>query len=280
MLAAFDRKGPTFRHEEFKEYKAQRKPAPDDLIPQFSMVGEVLDAFNIPVVKKKGFEADDIIGTLVTKVGEGASKIVVTGDMDALQLVNETTSVFVLRRGVSDTVTYDSAAVLGRFGFGPELVADYKGLRGDPSDNIPGLPGVGEKTAKDLVTRFGAIENIYKHLDELPDKVQRRLQGKKQEALFSRKLATIKRDVEVDFDLRDAVVTDYDVAQVRALFERLELKSFMQRLPRSARAEAQPTLFTRGGKTEGKNEYILPDNYHLVEGKEAEKLREQLGKEK
>jgi len=281
VVAAFDMKGPTFRHEEFKEYKAHRRPAPDDLISQFNMVGEVLGAFNIPVVKKKGFEADDIIGTLVTKVGDEVSKVVVTGDMDALQLVNETTSVFALKRGVSDTVTYDSAAVLGRFGFGPELVADYKGLRGDPSDNIPGLPGVGEKTAKDLVTRFGAIENIYKHLDELPDKVQRRLQGKKQEALFSRKLATIRRNVKVSFDLRDAVVTDYDAARVRALFERLELKSLMPRLPQSARGETQPTLFTRASSPGVSPARALPNNYHLVESeKEQRELRERLAKEK
>ena len=160
VVVAFDMKGPTFRHKEFKEYKAHRKAAPDDLIEQFDLVREVVRAFNIPVIEKKGFEADDIIGTLVSQIDGDVKKIVVTGDLDTLQLVNETTSVFTLKRGVSDTVLYTKEAVWERYGFAPELVPDYKGLRGDPSDNIPGVSGVGEKTAKDLVAQLGSIENI------------------------------------------------------------------------------------------------------------------------
>ncbi|MFH1354226.1 MAG: DNA polymerase I [bacterium] len=277
VVAAFDMKGPTFRHKEFADYKAHRKEAAAELITQFDLVRDVLKAFNVPVMQRKGFEADDIIGTLVTEIDGEVDKIIVTGDLDALQLVDKSTSVFTLKRGVTDTVMYDEAAVRERFGFEPRLMVDYKGLRGDPSDNIPGLAGVGEKTAKELVVKYGSIEDIYKNLDKLSPRVRSRLKGKKKETLFSRKLATVRRDVKIEFNLDDAVMTDYDTAEVMALFERLELKSLMQRLPKSAKGEMQPTLFTRTSK---ERKCILQDNYHLVESKEdREDLKKRLAKE-
>src|SRR3989344_3550980 len=168
VIAAFDVKGPTFRKEKFAAYKAQRKPMDDALAAQFPLVKEVLKAFSIPMIELKGFEADDVIGTLVAKINGNVQKVIVTGDMDTLQLIDGLTSVFTLRRGVTDTILYDAEMVKTQYGFGPEYVTDYKGLRGDPSDNIPGVAGIGEKTAKELIARYGSIENIYKHIDKLP----------------------------------------------------------------------------------------------------------------
>lgn len=279
VVAAFDVKGPTFRHKEFTEYKAHRKAAPDDLVAQFDLVREVLRAFNIPIVEKRGFEADDVIGALVTEVGDSVNKVIVTGDLDLLQLVDESTSVFTLKRGMSDTVLYTEAAVHERFGFKPDLVVDYKGLRGDPSDNIPGVAGVGEKTAMELVAKYGKIENIYEHLDELSTRAKTRLKGNKRQALFSRKLATVKRDVALDFDLDEAVLDDYDVDDVRSVFERFELKSLIPRLPKSAHRRQMTLLDTKrepAGEQAG-----LPSHYHLVESVvEQKRLRALLGKEK
>jgi DNA polymerase I len=277
VVVAFDMKGPTFRHKEFKEYKAHRKVAPDDLIEQFDLVREVVRSFNIPVIEKQGFEADDIVGTLVKRIDGGVKKIVVTGDLDTLQLVDDFTSIFTLKRGVSDTILYTEEKVLERYGFVPELVPDYKGLRGDPSDNIPGVQGVGEKTAKDLVAQFGSIENIYEHMEELPTRAQTRLKGHKKEALFSRKLATIKLDAKIQFKLEEALLPDYDVEEVLKVFNKLELKSLIQRVPKSNRG-AQMTLL--GGAGESEKKVKLPKHYQLVETPdEQKKLRALLEKQ-
>jgi len=225
VVAAFDVAGPTFRHKEYAQYKANRGEAPEDLIVQFQGAREVLESFGIPIVSKKGFEADDIIGTLVKKIDGDVQKIIVTSDMDALQLVDDNTKVFSLRKGMTDTVLYDEEMVRERYGFGPELVVDYKGLRGDPSDNIPGVDGVGDKTATDLIVEFGNIEEIYKHLDDAPKRAQTRLEGKKKEALLSRKLATIKQDVSFKFSLKDAELDGYDTNDVRKQFALFGFKS-------------------------------------------------------
>jgi DNA polymerase-1 len=279
VVAAFDVKGPTFRKEKFADYKAHRKPTPEDLISQFDIVRDVLTAFSIPWLEKKGFEADDIIGTLVEQVGSAAQKIIVTGDMDTLQLIDDYTSVFTLRRGVTDTVLYDANMVRQQYGFGPELVIDYKGLRGDPSDNIPGVKGVGEKTAKDLISTYGNIEEIYKHFKKLPPRAQRLLEGKEKDAYFSRELATIHREVPIKFDLPLAELKGYDVRKVREVFSKFEFRSLLTRLPDGG-ANAQPSLFSdTDGKQKETND--MPANYHLVEGEaEQKKLMEMLQWEK
>ncbi len=144
IACTFDLKGPTFRHEQFEAYKAQRETPPDEFIDQIELVYDVLEVFNIPIYSAQGYEADDVIGTLVHKMNKTKPDlkcIIVTGDMDALQLVNKQTCVFTIRRGIADTITYDEAAVRERYGFGPKQVIDYKALRGDPSDNIPGVTG-------------------------------------------------------------------------------------------------------------------------------------------
>lgn len=286
VVAAFDMKGPTFRHEAYKEYKAHRKAAEDDLVAQFPLVKDVVEAFNIPIIEKQGFEADDVVGTLTAKY-PGISKVIVTGDADALQLVDEETKVFTLRRGVKDTVIYDVAGVKDKYGFLPEHVPDYKGLCGDASDNIPGVAGVGDKTARDLVAKYGSIEKIYENIEELPKRARTRLEDHKKEALFSRDLATIRRDVPVEMDLEDARMEDYGIEEVRELFEKFGFKSLLARLPKSSRGEMQATLLSNDQSPNQNSEKIpnsqypisLPEGYFIADSEEKVKeLKKKLGK--
>lgn len=276
VVAAFDMAGPTFREEEFKEYKAQRKPVDAELISQFELTRRLVRAFNIPILEKQSFEADDVIGTVTRLVDGGVRKIIVTGDADALQLVDATTTVFALKRGITDTVLYDEAVARERFGFPPAALPEYKGLRGDPSDNIPGVRGIGEKSAQSLIVQYGSIEEVYRHLDELPERLQAKLKGHKREALLSRRLAVIRRDVPLDFSLDKAALHDFDPAEVRKLFEELGFRSLLERLSVFVRAFAPG--YGRHSKTA---ERIMPTNYHLVTGlKEQAVLRARLKKEK
>lgn len=274
VVAAFDMPGPTFRHKLDPNYKAHRQKVDQELIDQFAPVRDVVEAFNIPIIDKAGFEADDIIGTLTQQLNSEMAKVIVTGDMDVLQLVDENTSVFTLKRGLADTVLYDQALVREKYGFGPELLADYKGLCGDPSDNIPGVAGIGEKTAQELVGKYGTLENIFAHLPDLPKRARARLAGHEHEALDSRTLATIVRDVPVLFSLEAAELADYDVTRVHEIFEKLEFRSLLSRLPKSKNGSVQPTLFKNRSPT-------LPKHYHVVETPaEQKKLQARLLKEK
>ena len=162
IAVTFDMSGLTFRHVQYKEYKATRVKADQELYNQIPLVHEVVEVFGLPIYEKKGYEADDVIGTIVKKMEKekDTEVFIVTGDMDTLQLVSEKAKVYTLRKGISDVVVYDVAAVKARFGFGPEKMVDYKALRGDASDNIPGVPGIGEKTATELILKFGSIKNI------------------------------------------------------------------------------------------------------------------------
>src|SRR5690606_6996161 len=163
IAACFDLPQATHRHEQFKDYKATRKKADDALIAQINRAREVLDAFGIPSYEAPGFEADDLLGAISEQIKEEVNVVIASGDMDTLQLVDDKkVQVYTLKRGIKDTVLYDEEGVKERFGFSPELLPDYKGLRGDPSDNIPGIKGIGEKTATILVTTFGSLEGIYK----------------------------------------------------------------------------------------------------------------------
>lgn len=280
VIAAFDVKGPTFRKEKFAAYKAHRKPMEDDLAAQFPLVKEVLNAFGIPIIELKGFEADDVIGTLVKRINGNVKKIIVTGDMDTLQLIDGLTSVFTLRRGVTDTILYDAEMVKTQYGFGPERMIDYKGLRGDPSDNIPGVKGVGEKTAKELIYKYGSVENIFEHLEEITGRAKTMLEGHKEDALFSKELATIHQEVPIDFSLEAAQLDGYDTAKVRAVFEKFEFRSLLARLPNGGTA-IQPSLFS-SPQAAAQKEISLPKNYHVVESEADQKkllselLRERL----
>src|SRR3989344_1147810 len=211
IAASFDLAAPTFRHEEFAEYKSHRIKAPDELYAQIPMVKDILIAMGIPIYERQGFEADDLIGSLAEKSKDfpDVQTIIATGDLDTLQLVEgDKVVVFTLRKGVTDTVTYNEKEVKKRFsGLLPGQMTDYKGLKGDPSDNIPGVPGIGEKTAITLIGKYKSIENLYEQLakDKKPKDISPKLAEKllenKDMAFFSKKLATIIRNVEVDFSL-------------------------------------------------------------------------------
>lgn len=222
IVACFDLPDPTYRHEAFEGYKATRTKTDDALVAQLIRSRDIFEAFGIPVYDRPGFEADDMLGTIVeeTKKAKDLEIIIASGDMDTLQLVEKNrVKVYTLRKGIKDTILYDEAGVRGRFGFGPELIPDYKGLRGDPSDNIPGVVGVGEKTAMELISKFGPLEEIYKKLkkDEkelIAAGIKKRmvdlLRENEEEAQFSKMLATIRRDAPIDFVLptvswRDAI---------------------------------------------------------------------------
>ncbi|MBU1102296.1 DNA polymerase I [Patescibacteria group bacterium] len=251
LVATFDLAGPTFRHKEFEDYKATRVKAPDELYAQIGRVKDVLHAFNVPIFEKEGYEADDIIGTLAEKVSRLKTKneklktIIVTGDLDTLQLIDENTNVYTLKKGVRDTVIYDEKAVKERYGLTPEQIADFKGLKGDPSDNIPGVPGVGEKTAAELLKQYGSMENLYKEIEKLeirklktkkpkPKTINQKLIEKllehKEQAFFSKYLATIKRDAPIKFNLREALAQDYSREKVTNLFKELGFYSLVNRL--------------------------------------------------
>jgi DNA polymerase-1 len=234
IVATFDLKKPTFRHKEFKDYKATRVKAPDDLYAQIPRVKELVKAFNIPIAEKEGYEADDLLATFVRKTEKlhpDVEVIVVTGDLDTLQLVNDKTKVFALRRGMSDSVLYDEKAIFKRYGLKPDQMNDYKGLRGDPSDNLPGVKGVGEKTAAQLLQKYGTLENIYKNISEIKEGIRKKLEKDKVQAYFSKKLATLVDNVPVNFDLEKARTEDFSRVKVINLFRDLEFFSLLRRLP-------------------------------------------------
>ncbi|MCC6314017.1 MAG: DNA polymerase I [Thermomicrobiales bacterium] len=239
--------GRTFREEEYADYKAHRGPMPDDLRPQVARIEEFVDALAIPIERRDGFEADDVIGSLAARCShEGDLRVViVTGDSDLLQLVDDNVTVTLPgAQRFNDLRIYDLAAVLARFGFGPDLVPDYKALVGDTSDNIPGVPGIGEKTAKALIGRFGGVEEILAHADDItPTRARNAIANNADLARLSLRLATIRRDLDIPLDLDRSRVGDYDREAIVDLFRELEFgRGMLNRLPepKSERAEAKP----------------------------------------
>jgi DNA polymerase-1 len=235
FAVAFDKKGPTFRHELYDAYKAHRPAAPDELIAQLGRVKDMVRTFHIPVFEMDRYEADDVLGALSRQAGEqGVDTVIVTGDADTMQLVSPHTKILYPRAGraFSDTTLFDEAAVKEKYGVGPEHIADLKAMEGDPSDNIPGVPGVGEKTAVKLIQEFGSVEDIYKRLDEVePPKLRDKLRENEGAARQSKELATIVADLPVKLDLDECRVSSFDRPQAAALFRELEFFSLLNRLP-------------------------------------------------
>lgn len=234
ILASFDLPGKTFRHQEFEEYKANRVKAPDELYAQIERIKELVRAFNIPIYETPGFEADDVIGTMVSQSEqhqEAIENIIVTGDMDTLQLVSPKTKVYALRKGMSDTITYDEKLVQERYGLASDQFVDFKALRGDASDNIPGVKGIGEKTAVELLKEYGTLDAIYNSLSKLKTSVRKKLEEGKQDAVMSKRLASIVRDVPMQLDISKAIVKDFDREKVVKLFQELEFYSLVKRIP-------------------------------------------------
>jgi DNA polymerase-1 len=260
VAVTFDRKEATFRHEAFKEYKAQRVKQPQELYDQIPWIKKIVSAFRLPVFEMAGFEADDVIGTIAEKVGHTTAPIetiIVTGDLDTLQLIDDHTKVYTLKRGMNDTIIYDEAAVKERYGLQPAQLIDFKALRGDPSDNIPGVKGIGEKTALELIKEFNSIKGIYtalhksdSALENFSVKVVELLKNFEPEAELSQKLVTIVRNVEFDFNLDSCKL------------QRLEFKSLLSKIP-----ELQQKLELKSPNESGIPAVGRPNHgkYHLIE---------------
>ena len=267
-VVAFDKKAPTFRHKKFKNYKIHRKPMDDDLIKQILPVHKVVEDLNIPIFEVDGYEADDVIGTLarqavqktrntqrirksenlkirksdlsdnlkirhteLSEFSESLEVIIVTGDQDAMQLVGDNVKVFMPARGKQAEKIYDEKAVLEKYRLKPLQIVDFKALAGDSSDDIPGVSGIGPKTATNLLNKYNTFEKIYASLDELPVKIAEKLKRDEKQALLSQELARIDTESPVKLDLRACRLTDYDRGKVIKLFEELEFKSLIEKLP-------------------------------------------------
>lgn len=232
ILVAFDKDKKTFRTEMFTQYKANRATAPDELQGQFGLLREVLTALNIDYLELQGYEADDIIGTLSKKAEEdGIETVIVTGDSDTLQLVSDTTTVIMTRKGITEIDHYDTAAVKKRYEVDPPGLIEIKALMGDTSDNIPGVPGVGIKTATKLIKEYGTLENLYKNLAQVSGKkLVERLQENRELAFLSRELGTIIRDIDIPCNLEDYQVKEPDYHNLHQLYQRLEFSSLLKAL--------------------------------------------------
>ncbi|MFC2026639.1 DNA polymerase I [Chloroflexota bacterium] len=231
---AFDRKAPTFRHHLFDQYKANRPPTPEELVNQLGRVRQLVEAFNIPIFELDGYEADDFLGALSHQASsQSIDTVIVTGDADAMQLVSPRVKVLYPkpRRSFSDTMLYDEDAVNEKYGVKPEHIADLKALVGDPSDNIPGIPGIGSKTAARLIQQFGGIDQIYRHIDEVtPEKLRNLLHDNENTARRSKELTTIVTELPVRLNLEESKLSRFDRQKVAGVFRELEFASLLPRL--------------------------------------------------
>jgi len=234
VAVAFD-VGRTFRHDQFPDYKAHRAATPEELHTQMARIREIVSAFNIPVFTQEGYEADDVLGTLAHQAAEqGVETIIVTGDSDIFQLIEPDVKVMITGRRYSDTTVYDDEKIAERYGLRPEQLIDFKALVGDTSDNIPGVRGVGAKTAARLLQQFGTLQAIYDHLDEIPSaSVRKNLAAGRGDAFLSRDLVTIRRDLTLHLDLDACKTRDFDRTRVLKLFRELGFRSLVDRLPSS-----------------------------------------------
>ena len=280
IACAFDTHAPTFRDEVYADYKAGRAKTPEDLPPQFDRVKQLLDAFTIPSCERDGYEADDILGALSQQASQqGIETIIVTGDADTMQLVGPLVRVlYPGARALTDATLYDEARVLERYGVPADRVADWKGLKGDPSDNIPGVPGVGDKTASKLLQDYGSVEELYEHLDLVtPPRIRELLRTYEEQARQSKYLATIVRDMPVVLDLEACHVRGYDRAQVVRLLRELEFNSLLSRLPQQEGAavavggqlsllgEQASETQVAVGKSAPEGDYIVVDTPEALE---------------
>ena len=232
MLVAFDRKAPTFRHKEYDQYKAGRKGMPMELAMEMPILKDILDAMGIARFEIDGFEADDILGTAARMAEEeGIHTFVITGDRDALQLATDMTSVIINKKGMSDFKLYDDKAMMDEYGFDHEQFIDYKALRGDTSDNIPGIPGVGEKTATALIQQFGSLENLITNIDQVSNvKLRAKIEDGAMSAMMSKRLATIVKNVPMDMTIDDFEIKDQDTDKLIDLYTKLEFKTYLAKL--------------------------------------------------
>ncbi len=232
VVCCFD-VGRSFRADRYEGYKATRRPTPDDLRDQFPIVRETLAAFGIPIYEMQGYEADDLIGSLSRQAeSAGLETLIVSGDLDMLQLVSEHTRLMTTRMGVQSTVIYDPARIRERYGLAADQMIDFKALKGDATDNIPGIPGVGDKTAARLLVAFGSLDEVFDRIAEVtPDKLRQKLLDNRDDVMLWRELVTIDRQAPIELDLEHARLADYDRSEVIRLFREYEFRSLLERLP-------------------------------------------------
>ncbi|WP_028991509.1 DNA polymerase I [Thermoanaerobacter thermocopriae] len=238
IAIAFDKKAPTFRHKEYQDYKATRQAMPEELAEQVDYLKEIIDGFNIKTLELEGYEADDIIGT-ISKLAEekGMEVLVVTGDRDALQLVSDKVKIKISKKGITQMEEFDEKAILERYGITPQQFIDLKGLMGDKSDNIPGVPNIGEKTAIKLLKDFGTIENLIQNLSQLKGKIKENIENNKELAIMSKRLATIKRDIPIEIDFEEYKVKKFNEEKLLELFNKLEFFSLIDNIKKKSSIE-------------------------------------------
>ena len=232
ILVALDAPGKTFRHVDYAEYKGTRRETPQELGVQLTAAREFIKALGIPTLELIGYEADDIVGTVSRKAeANGYDTTIVTGDLDALQLVDDCVSVLTPKMGMTDTVLYDPAAVFERFGFQPRQLTDYKALKGDSSDNIPGIAGIGDKGATEMIQKFNTVEELLERYEELDPKYKKKLDGNTDAMLRWKRLATIDCDAPVEYDFKPFVLHSTEVESAVAFLEAYEMRSHARRAP-------------------------------------------------
>ncbi|MEX0621990.1 MAG: DNA polymerase I [Candidatus Woykebacteria bacterium] len=296
IAVAFDRAEPTFRHQAYTGYKAQRVAAPEELHEQMPRSKEVLEVLNIPIFELAGYEADDIIGTLVdqgSKIND-LEIIIVTGDRDTLQLLRPRVKIYTPGKSFSDVVYYDEKITKEKYGLEPGQLIDFKALAGDASDNIPGVRGIGEKGATKLLQEFGSVENVYKNLDKIPERTRKLLEADAEAAVMSKSLATIDQDTPIKLELSKCVLADYDKEAATNLFLDLEFRSLLPKLPgseqktssKNAKAGGQEGLFDKEKEEKtGTNEQLdavlrrMEEWGVLIDQKKLDQFSEEINKE-
>ena len=245
LAVAFDTKAPTFRHEKYKEYKAGREQQPQEFYDQIPLTKDVIKSFNIPIFTKDGFEADDLIGAIIQtqkKKIPHLESLIVTGDLDLCQLIDQQTSVYFLRQGIFQTKTYDQKAVKERFDLSPQQLIDFKALCGDPSDNIKGVPGIGPKTALNLIKKFKNLERLYQHLEKCVKKKQKclikesliqLLQQNKKQVFLDKELVTIKQKIPGLNSKKLKHLKNFDQEKIVKIFQEFGFKSLIKRLEKN-----------------------------------------------
>ena len=263
-VVAFDTKAPTFRHTQYTAYKAHRIAAPEEMHQQLPRIKEVVDSLNIPIFVLEGYEADDIIGTLANQAVDLEVDIV-TGDRDALQLVNTHIKTYMPGKSLSDIQIYDGKRFEEKYGFKPKQLIDFKALVGDASDNIPGVMGIGEVSATKLIQEFGSLEEIYKNLNKIPEKISQKLAADAENAKMSKELATIDTAAPIRLDLNKCILSDYDHQKAIKLFEELEFKSLIPRLPGVSVNTKKVEINENQTELFGTNEQIEPVKQETTE---------------
>ncbi len=277
IAVTFDKKGPTFRHQEFTQYKAQRKPMDDGLASQIERTYQVVNAFNIPIFAISGYEADDLIGTIATwckSMDTVEEVIIVTGDRDLLQLLDDKVKAFMPGKSFGEGTIVDRDAFIQKYGLSqPSQLIDFKALRGDASDNIPGVHGIGDVGATKLIKTYGSLESIYAHIEEIEPKTRQKLIDSAEIAALSKKLATIDTDVPMQFELEDCVTDNYDKEEVRALFEELEFKSLLKKFTTTSDEAVDPSKQGNKRKSESKGQLAFNEEGLVSENAIDEKER-------